>query len=73
MAQYINPQISGWKTYYGAFYKTLLEPIWTQINFAIAKWARRKYKKLKARSAQSFEWLNKTITGNPQAAGAAVR
>jgi RNA-directed DNA polymerase len=61
IAEYINPTVRGWINYYGAFSGSKLYQIGRQINFSLAKWARRKYKKLKSRNTRAFKWLDKTI------------
>ena len=44
-----NSKLLGWLNYYGRYYKTAMNFISQQMRFQLAKWARRKYKKIKSR------------------------
>lgn len=48
LARWINPVIRGWMNYYGRFYRTALNPLLRRINTYLVRWARRKYKRLRA-------------------------
>ena len=47
LAEWINPIIRGWMTYYGRFYKTALNSLLRRINNYLMRWAQRKYKRLR--------------------------
>ena len=47
LAKAINPVVSGWMQYYGAFYPTALHPLLTRINSYLMRWIRNKYRRLK--------------------------
>ena len=42
-----NPIIRGWVNYYGSFYKSKLYDVFNPLNLTLARWAMRKYKKLR--------------------------
>jgi RNA-directed DNA polymerase len=42
-----NPIIRGWVNYYGSYYKSRLYRALEPLNSILAKWAMRKYEKLK--------------------------
>ncbi|MEO3876749.1 group II intron reverse transcriptase/maturase [Nonomuraea sp. B12E4] len=46
IARAINPIVRGWMQYYGAFYRSALEPLLRRINAYLVRWIRRKYKRL---------------------------
>ena len=46
LATEYNPILRGWIEYYGRYYPTALNPVWTHFNRSLVKWAMRKYKKL---------------------------
>ncbi len=46
-ADWINPIVRGWMTYYGKFYRTELNALLRRINPYLVRWARRKYKRLR--------------------------
>lgn len=49
LALFINPIVRGWINYYGRFYKSWLTATLQQINDYLARWAMRKYKRLRRR------------------------
>jgi RNA-directed DNA polymerase len=48
LAEWINPVVSGWMGYYGRFYRTEMHVLLRRINTYLMRWARRKYKRLRA-------------------------
>jgi RNA-directed DNA polymerase len=48
LAQWMNPVIRGWMTYYGRFYRTGLHGLLRRINTYLVRWARRKFRRLRA-------------------------
>jgi RNA-directed DNA polymerase len=47
LADWINPIVSGWMTYYGRFYRSQLYPFLRRINAYLMRWVRKKYKRLR--------------------------
>jgi RNA-directed DNA polymerase len=47
LADWINPIVTGWMTYYGRFYRSQLYPFLRRINTYLMRWARKKYKRLR--------------------------
>jgi group II intron reverse transcriptase/maturase len=47
LARWINPIVSGWMDYYGAFYRSALYPLLQRINAYLMRWTRKKYKRLR--------------------------
>jgi len=47
LAQMYNPQVRGWLPYYGRFYRSALYPPMRPLDRSLARWAYRKYKKLR--------------------------
>ena len=48
LADWINPIVSGWMTYYVRFYRSQLYPLLRRINTYLMRWARKKYKRLRS-------------------------
>ena len=48
LAEWINPVVRGWMTYYGKFYRTELDGLLRRINTYLVRWARRKFKRLRS-------------------------
>ena len=59
IAEFINPKVRGWINHYGIFHRSALFPIMSYIEFKIADWSRRKYKRLKTRMKKAKRWLRK--------------
>jgi len=47
LSRMFNPIIRGWLQYYGRFYRSALYPPMRQLDRSLARWADRKYKKLR--------------------------
>ena len=47
IARQINPVVRGWMQYYGAFYRSALNPLLSRINAYVMRWLRNKYKRLR--------------------------
>jgi hypothetical protein len=47
LARQINPIVRGWMQYYGACYRTALDPLLRRINAYLVRWLRRKYQRLR--------------------------
>lgn len=48
LAGWMNPVIRGWMNYYGKFYRTEMDRLLRRINTYLMRWARRKFKRLRA-------------------------
>jgi RNA-directed DNA polymerase len=48
LAEWMNPVIRGWMTCYGRFYRTELHGLLKRINTYLVRWARRKFRRLRA-------------------------
>jgi len=57
LAEKVNPIVRGWMNYYGAFRGSALQPTLRQVEFAIARWAMRKYKKQHRKLVATLHWL----------------
>jgi RNA-directed DNA polymerase len=47
LAEWINPIIRGWMTYYGRYCKTALDRLLRRINTYLMRWAQQKYRRLR--------------------------
>ena len=54
----LNPKIRGWYQYYGRFQKSAVDAVGRQIDFALVRWAKRKYKKLRSSYGKARRWLD---------------
>jgi RNA-directed DNA polymerase len=65
LADKFEAQIRGWINYYGKFYASKLNRIADHIDFALNKWARRKYKKLTRSISKARKWITKVAKTQP--------
>lgn len=66
LAASFNPVIRGWMTYYGAFFRSELSRVFEQLNFALVRWAKRKYKRLKGSQTKATRWLSRLARRQPR-------
>jgi RNA-directed DNA polymerase len=57
LAQRINPVLRGWINYYGHFYKSALYRTFQHLNNTLARWASRKYKRVRGHKRRAFLWI----------------
>ena len=65
LSRMFNPIIRGWINYYGKYYKSELYPLFNVANRTLAKWATRKYKKLRRHKLRAMHWLGKIAKREP--------
>jgi RNA-directed DNA polymerase len=65
LAHEINSTVRGWIDYYGRFYRTKLIEVLRHINAYLARWAMRKYKRLRARPTRTWRLLERIADRDP--------
>ena len=65
LADNFNPVLRGWVSYYGKFYKSRLAPILRQLDYALVRWVKRKYKRLGSAS-RATAWLKRVVAQSPR-------
>jgi RNA-directed DNA polymerase len=58
----VDPEYS----YYGRFYRSGLYPLRQYLNRVLARWAKRKYEKLRHRFGRAEQWLLRVSQREPQ-------
>lgn len=66
IAHKINPCVQGWINYYGKYYGSQLRSTLDPLNYALARWATRKYKKLTKRPRKARKWLVRIAAKEPE-------
>ncbi len=66
IAKGINPRIRGLINYYGKFYVSYLERLKNHIDGTLARWGRRKHKKLRGHVGESHRWLERVKSKTPR-------
>jgi Group II intron, maturase-specific domain len=69
LARQINPVVRGWMQYYGAFYRSALNPLLSRIKAYLMRWIRNKYKRLRPTKKATASWQREgeTPSGYPTA------
>ena len=57
LADYINPVLRGWISYYGKFYPTRLKWLLEEVNGHLARWVMAKYKRYRRKLSRAYDWL----------------
>jgi len=65
LADSFNPVLRGWMNYYGRYYRSLLSPIFQQLDYALVRWAQRKYKRFKGSQSKARAWLKRVARRQP--------
>ena len=65
LADACNPVLRGWINYYGSYRRSALYTIARQLDIHLAKWAMRKYKRLRGRVRQAHQWVRSIKAREP--------
>jgi len=66
LSRMFNPIIRGWLQYYGRFYRSALYPPMRQLDRSLARWAERKYKKLRRHLRRATHWVARISRRDPK-------
>jgi len=66
LSERYNPVLRGWWNYYGSFYPSVMDRLSFQVDRKLARWARRKYKRLAGHVQQSARWLAQVARYRPR-------
>jgi RNA-directed DNA polymerase len=66
LSRMFNPIIRGWLQYYGQYYRSALYPIMRQLDRSLARWAYRKYKKLRGHLRRATHWITRISRRDPR-------
>ena len=65
LARIFNPVIQGWINYYGRYYKSAMYPSLKHLERRLARWATRKYKRLRNHRRRAAQWLRRIARKQP--------
>ena len=66
LARMFNSIVQGWINYYGRFYKSGLLYFLRRLNRHLARWACRKFKRLRRRERRAMAWLAEVARRAPR-------
>jgi RNA-directed DNA polymerase len=58
--------VRSWINYYGKFYESSLNSTLQALNYAIVRWANRKYKRFRGSFKRTWQWLMRCYLNNPK-------
>ena len=61
-----NPVLRGWIHYYGKFHKSALYTVFRHLNRTLARWAMRKFKRLRRHRRCAEHWLGRVARREPR-------
>ena len=65
LARMFGPIIQGWMNYYCRFYPSAFRVVADHLNQALARWAMRKFKRLRGRRRRSIHWIGRVARRQP--------
>jgi len=65
LAAWVNLKVQGWVNYYGHIYRSALLPILRGLDEHLARWARRKYKRLSNSRDRGYQLLRRVHRQEP--------
>jgi len=65
LGKMFRSKIGGWLNYYCKFYPSGFYPVARHLNWALVRWATRKFKKLRGHKTRARVWLSKIAKGQP--------
>lgn len=65
LSRLYNPILRGWFQYYGHFYPLQMRKLSDYLELRLARWARRKYKRLAGHKRKSAHWLRHVAQSRP--------
>ena len=65
LANMFNPVLRGWINYFANFYKAALYPTLRHVDLVLARWAERKYKKLRGHLRRARHWVARVAQSRP--------
>ena len=65
LSRRFNPKSRGWLQYYGRYDRSARYPIMRPLDRSLARWADRKYKKLRGHLRRATHWLARISRCDP--------
>jgi len=65
LARMFNPVVRGWSNYFKSYYKSAMYPTLRHLDNILARWAMRKYRKLRGHQRRAHQWLSRIAGKQP--------
>lgn len=66
LAGMFNPVLRGWINYFKSYYKSAMYPTFQHLDRILAKWAMRKYKRLRGHRRRAQQWIARIARKQPK-------
>lgn len=66
LGRMFGSEIRGWINYYCRFYKSAFAPVARHLNWALARWVLRKFKRFRGHHSRAIEWLRRLARRQPR-------
>ena len=66
LAGMFNPVLRGWINYFKSYYKSAMYPTMQHLDRILARWAMRKYKKLRGHKRRAQQWITRIARKEPK-------
>jgi RNA-directed DNA polymerase len=65
LSRMFAPVIRGWINYYCRFHPSAFKPVADRLNMALARWAKRKFKRLRGHQRRARHWIGQVADRQP--------
>jgi len=65
LSRRFTPKLRGWLQYDGRYYRSALSPMRRHLDRSLARWAYRKYKKLRGQKRRAAHWIARISRRDP--------
>ena len=65
VARRAKPVIQGWVNYYGRYYRSALDPVFSCLNRRLVRWTQNKYKRYRGQR-RATHWLRAIARQQPE-------
>jgi hypothetical protein len=62
----LNPVLRGWINYFKSYYMSAMYPTLRHFDCILAKWAMRKYKRLRGHKRRAQQWITRIAGKEPK-------
>lgn len=65
LGRMFNSEVCGWMNYYCRFYPSGFRPVAKHLDLVLARWAMRKYKRLRGHRRRAIHWIGRVARSKP--------
>jgi len=65
LSRMFSPVLQGWVNYFGCYYKSAMYPTFQHLDRILARWASRKFRRLRGHHRRAYHWLRRIERQQP--------